>query len=97
MNESFAVINGHWVTDVSMVTPRGDRSAGRVCVRCGGHFALGDDIEAGCPAAGTAHGHELVTNLDDGLLYCTRCPLVAFDLADVASEPQCPMPLHHWL
>ncbi len=40
-----------------------------------------------------AHGHELVSNLDDGLLYCVRCPLVAYDLDDVATEPECPMPL----
>ena len=40
-----------------------------------------------------ASGHDLVGNLDDGLLYCQRCPLVAYDLADAATEPICPMPL----
>lgn len=37
--------------------------------------------------------HELVTNPIDGLLYCLRCPLVAYDLADAATEPTCPMPI----
>jgi hypothetical protein len=96
VNESFAVINGHWVADVSMVTPQGHVGAGRVCIRCGAHFAPHDTIDSThCPATGVTHGHELVTNPDDGLLYCTRCPLVAYDLTDVATEPHCPMPLHH--
>jgi hypothetical protein len=95
VNESLAVINGHWVADVSMITPHGEVSAGRVCIRCGGHFAHPTEIATThCPAAGTSHGHQLMTNPDDGLLYCTRCPLVAYDLDDVATEPDCPMPLH---
>ena len=39
------------------------------------------------------HGHDLVGSLEDGLLYCQQCPLVAYDLDDVATEPICPMPL----
>lgn len=39
------------------------------------------------------HSHELVSSLEDGLLYCLKCPLVAYDLNDVATEPICPMPL----
>ncbi|WP_185445606.1 hypothetical protein [Kribbella qitaiheensis] len=39
------------------------------------------------------HEHEFVTNPCDGLLYCQRCPMVAYDLADAATEPICPMPL----
>jgi hypothetical protein len=91
----FAEINGHWVADAGWVTPGGVQPAGWICVRCGGHFADQDDPHrTNCPATAQAHGHELFTDPDDGLLYCRRCPLVAYDLADVASEPQCPMRLH---
>jgi len=95
VNEFFAEINGHWVVDMSRVTARGRVSAGPVCIRCGAHFAGWPDIEhTWCPVSGAARGHELVIDPYDGLLYCERCPLVAYDLDDVATEPQCPMPLH---
>lgn len=97
MNEFVDEINGHRVVAVSRVTTLARLSAGSVCIRCGAHFVDRLEIEnTSCPAAGDTHGHELFTNPDDGLLYCRRCPLVAYDLDDVATEPQCPMPLHSW-
>ena len=97
MTELFAEINGHRVVDLSRVSPRGRSSSAPVCIRCGAHFADRLEIDnTSCPAAGKAHGHQLVTDPDDGLLYCTRCPLVAYDLDDVATEPTCPMPLQSW-
>ncbi|WP_344157223.1 hypothetical protein [Kribbella yunnanensis] len=45
---------------------------------------------------GTTTGHDFVTDPGDGLLYCTRCPMVAYDLADAATEPECPLPLDIW-
>lgn len=97
MNESVAEINGHRVVAVSRVTTLARLNGGSVCIRCGAHFVDRPEIEnTSCPAAGDTHGHELFTDPDDGLLYCRRCPLVAYDLDDVATEPQCPMPLHSW-
>ena len=46
--------------------------------------------------ADTGSGHEFVTDPGDGLLYCTKCPMVAYDLADAATEPECPLPLESW-
>ncbi len=45
---------------------------------------------------GTTTGHDFVTDPGDGLLYCTQCPMVAYDLADAATEPECPLPLESW-
>jgi hypothetical protein len=93
----FTEINGHRVVDLSRVTAQGRSNPTPVCFRCGAHFTDRLDIEnTSCPAAGDSHGHRLVTDPEDGLLYCTRCPLVAYDLTDVASEPNCPMPLQPW-
>jgi hypothetical protein len=93
----FAEINGHRVVDVSRVTTQGVAGAVPVCLRCGAHFTDRLEIERTfCPASGQAHGHDLITDSDDGLLYCRRCPMVAYDLDDVASEPNCPMPLQPW-
>ena len=95
VTEFFAEINGHRIVDLSRVTHRRASRPAQVCSRCGAHFADRLEIEnTSCPAAGTPHGHELFSDPDDGLLYCKRCPLVAYDLDDVATEPICPMPLH---
>lgn len=45
---------------------------------------------------GTTTGHDFVTDPGDGLLYCTQCPMVAYDLTDAATEPECPLPLETW-
>ena len=97
MTELFPEINGHRVVELSRVTPQGRAGAVPVCLGCGAHFADRFEIEGtSCPAAGEAHGHDLVSDLELGLLYCKRCPLVAYDLNDVATEPICPMPLQSW-
>lgn len=97
MTELFAEINGHRVVELSRVTPQGRAGAVPVCLGCGAHFTDRLEIEGtSCPAAGEAHGHDLVSDLELGLLYCKRCALVAYDLNDVATEPICPMPLQSW-
>lgn len=48
------------------------------------------------PTAEDSPGHDFVEGPSDGLLYCTRCPMVAYDLADAATEPECPLPLESW-
>jgi hypothetical protein len=94
VTDFFADINGHQVVEVSRV---GRSSAIPVCLLCGAHFLDRFEIEnTTCPAAGPAHGHDLINDPGDGLLYCTRCPFVAYDLNDVATDPICPMPLHPW-
>ncbi|MEV8378747.1 hypothetical protein AB0P21_38760 [Kribbella sp. NPDC056861] len=85
-------INGHRVVELAQVTSRVFFGTSTICVGCGARFVDRLEIEERfCPAATVAHGHHLVG--DDGLLYCRRCPLVAYDLTDVATEPSCPMPL----
>lgn len=97
MTELFAEINGHRVMTLSRVTTRGWVGAVPVCIECGTHFTDRREIEnSPCPAAGTSHGHDIVVDPDDGLLYCQRCPLVAYDVADLATEPNCPIPLQSW-
>ncbi|MFK4089532.1 hypothetical protein ACI2LF_35795 [Kribbella sp. NPDC020789] len=90
----FDEIHGHRLAEVSRLTPAGPGVSVRVCLRCGAHFA--DTSEAArtrCSRGGSPQEHDLVRDPEDGLLYCTRCPLVAYDHADAASEPDCPMPL----
>ena len=95
MTGFFTEINGHWVADAQRVMTDGLLPAGWICVRCGAHFAdRHDPYRTRCPATNRPHGHERFTDPRDGLLYCRRCPLIAYDLADVATEPLCPMPLH---
>ncbi|TDD22304.1 hypothetical protein E1218_19580 [Kribbella turkmenica] len=97
MTDFFAEINGHQVVNVSRMTSQGAGSEVPVCLTCGAHFATRREIEATiCPAAGGARGHDLVTDPGTGLLYCTRCPLVAYDQLDARSSPTCPMPLQSW-
>jgi hypothetical protein len=84
-------ISGHQLVDLVQTAPSGRPHASLVCLRCGSpldHPNLGV-----CLAARHLHGHELVSDPVDGLLYCRQCPLVAYDLDDVATEPVCPMPL----
>lgn len=96
MTEFFADINGHRVVELWPVTSS-KAGAVPVCLRCGAHFADRLEIEnTFCRASGQAHGHDLFSDPDDGLLYCRRCPLVAYDLNDVDTEPICPMPLQSW-
>ncbi|WP_165956582.1 hypothetical protein [Kribbella antibiotica] len=45
---------------------------------------------------GTTTGHDFVTDPGDGLLYCTQCPMVAYDLTDASTELECPLPLETW-
>jgi hypothetical protein len=90
----FAEINSHLVADLSRVTATGRGAAVPACVRCGAHFTDRLEIEeTRCAGAGEAHGHDLVSDPEHGFLYCTRCPMVAYDEDDVADEPTCPMPL----
>jgi len=97
VTEWFAEVNGHRVVELSRVTSQRRSSVTPVCLNCGAHFADRLEIDdTTCPAAGQPHGHDLVSDPDDGLLYCRRCPLVAYDLDDVATEPVCPMPLQSW-
>jgi hypothetical protein len=85
-------INGHRVVELAQVTSRVFFGTSTVCVGCGAQFADRLEIEDRyCPAANVTHGHQLVS--EDCLLYCRHCPLVAYDLTDVATEPVCPMPL----
>ncbi|MFG1817715.1 hypothetical protein ACGFIF_28425 [Kribbella sp. NPDC049174] len=94
MTDFFDEINGHRVVDLSRVTPQGRAVVVPVCLGCGAHFTDRREIEGtSCPVAGEAHGHDLVTDAETGLLVCSRCPLVAYDLADAETEPTCPMPL----
>jgi hypothetical protein len=93
VTDLYAEINGHRIMDLSRAMPAGPSSTASACVRCGARFADRLEMEdAPCPAAGRAHNHDLISD-DDGLLYCRQCPLVAYDLADVSSEPDCPIPL----
>ncbi|ADB31040.1 hypothetical protein Kfla_1946 [Kribbella flavida DSM 17836] len=88
---SFAEINGHQVVDLPRLSTQGRFGSGPVCIRCDAHFVDRLEVEESrCPVADQARGHDLLVDPDDGLLYCTRCPLVAYDLADVGSEPPCP-------
>jgi len=97
VTDVFAEINGHRVVDLSRVTPQGHSIAVPVCFKCGAHFTNRAEIEAtSCPAAGNPHGHDLFTDPETGLLYCSRCPLVAYDVTDAQTEPTCPMPLQPW-
>jgi hypothetical protein len=92
-----AEVNGHHVVELWRVLDQKPPAATPACLKCGAHFR--DRREAGhtfCPAAGGAHGHDLVRDPDDGLLSCSRCPLVAYDLHDAPREPICPMPLQSW-
>ncbi|MGY4765698.1 hypothetical protein ACXC9Q_02130 [Kribbella sp. CWNU-51] len=94
MTDFFAEINGHRVVELSRM---GRSGATPVCLLCGAHFTDRPEIEnTTCPAAGPAHGHDLVSDPADGHLYCTRCPFVAYDLNDAATDPICPMPLQPW-
>ena len=94
MTDFFDEINGHRVLDLSRVTRQGRSIVVPVCFGCGAHFTDRREIEGtSCPAAGEPHGHDLTTDAETGLLTCRRCPLVAYDLADVETEPICPMPL----
>jgi hypothetical protein len=93
VTELYAEINGHRVLDLSRASLAGPSGYASVCVRCGARFADRLEMEnAPCPPVARTHNHDLVTG-DDGLLYCRHCPLVAYDLADVTSEPDCPLPL----
>ncbi|MGC4938825.1 hypothetical protein [Kribbella sp. DT2] len=95
MTDPYAEINGHQVIDLHRVTSQGRFAAGPVCIRCDKHFADRGEIElTACPVPFTTGDHDLLVDPDDGLLYCTRCPLVAYDLADAASEEPCPGPQH---
>ncbi|MFI5735269.1 hypothetical protein ACIA49_34475 [Kribbella sp. NPDC051587] len=90
----FTEINGHRVAEVFRVTHAGPRPSALTCLRCAAHFADLDEVwRTTCSLAGRTRGHELVADPDDGLLYCTRCPLVAYGKDDATSEPECPMPL----
>jgi hypothetical protein len=95
VTDPYAEINGHQVIDLHRVTSEGRFSAGPVCIRCDAHFDNRREIEdTACPVPFSTGNHDLLVDPDDGLLYCTRCPLVAYDLADAASEEPCPGPLH---
>lgn len=95
MDEAFAEVNGHRVIDLPRVTAQGRFAAGPVCIRCDAHFADRQEIErTPCPIGDDNRGHDVLIDPDDGLLYCTRCPLVAYDQADLASEPPCPGPVY---
>jgi hypothetical protein len=88
-----AKINGHRVATLPGPA-RQQPSLQSVCLGCGTRFTERLEIEyLVCPAGNDVHSHDLVGDPDDGLLYCLRCPLVAYDLNDVATEPTCPMPL----
>jgi hypothetical protein len=90
----FTEINGHRVAEIYRVTSAGREISALACLRCGAHFADLDEVRrTSCSSAGSTQSHKLVADPNDGLLYCTRCPLVAYDLDDAASEPECPMPL----
>jgi hypothetical protein len=90
----FTDINGHRVAEIYRVTSAGREFNALACLRCGAHFADLDEVRrTSCSSDGSTRSHELVAGPDDGLLYCTRCPLVAYDLDDAASESECPMPL----
>jgi hypothetical protein len=91
VNDVCTKINGHRVRSLTRPAPHG--SAG-ICIECGAQFRDRLEIEDVYCSNG-AHGHELVSDFDSGLLYCRRCPLVAYDSADAATEPLCPMPLQH--
>jgi hypothetical protein len=87
-------ITSHHVIDLVRVGLFGDRFVTSFCSRCGAQLGVGSGGDGEpCPAAEHVHEHELVTDALDGLLYCRRCPLIAYDLDDVATEPICPMPL----
>ncbi|MEV8375957.1 hypothetical protein AB0P21_24680 [Kribbella sp. NPDC056861] len=91
---SFADINGHRVVDLPRLTDQGQLVHESACLGCGTRFTERLQIEYfACPAIEEPHDHDLVSDPDDGLLYCLRCPLVAYDLDDVGTEPACPMPL----
>ncbi|WP_433169228.1 hypothetical protein [Kribbella sp. CA-247076] len=97
MTDFFAEINGHQVANLSRMTPQGPATEVPVCLTCGAHFATRREIESTtCPASTVSAGHDLVADPETGLLYCTRCPLVAYDLHDARSSPTCPMPLQSW-
>ncbi|MFK4085218.1 hypothetical protein ACI2LF_13985 [Kribbella sp. NPDC020789] len=83
-------ISGHPVVDLVDKAPSGRSHGSMVCLRCGSQ--LESPGTTPCPAAGHLHTHELVSDPVDGLLYCRQCPLIAYDLDDVATEPLCPMP-----
>jgi uncharacterized C2H2 Zn-finger protein len=88
-------INGHRLAPVSSSGRPAEEAL--VCLRCGAHFVdRSESAFSVCPADGNSPGHELVRNPSDGLLYCTRCPMIAYDLADAATDPQCPLPLQPW-
>jgi hypothetical protein len=94
VTDPYAEINGHQVIDLHRVTSEGRFAAGPVCIRCDTHFADRGEIEhTACPVPFSTGNHDLLVDPDDGLLYCTRCPLVAYDLADAAGEEPCPGPL----
>ncbi|WBQ07938.1 hypothetical protein [Kribbella sp. CA-293567] len=87
-------INGHRIADLAWVVPQAQFDGASVCFRCGEQFQDRFDIEdIPCPRVAATHGHELVRGLDDDLLYCRLCPLVAYDLPDVMTDPRCPLPV----
>ncbi|GAB3821848.1 hypothetical protein [Kribbella italica] len=96
MTDPYAEINGHRVIDLHRVTSQGRFAAGPVCIRCDTHFAdLQEIADTACPVPFATGNHDLLVDPDDGLLYCTQCPLVAYDLADAAGEEPCSGPVHN--
>ncbi|TWD82893.1 hypothetical protein FB561_4039 [Kribbella amoyensis] len=94
---SFAEINGHRVVAVPLTASGGRVIKRSLCVICDTQFADRLAIEERpCPGIAfgitDARGHDLFADPDFGILFCTRCELVAVDQADLNGEPRCPRP-----
>jgi hypothetical protein len=87
-------INGHRVASIRPTARHTSPGEASVCFSCGTPFSDRIDIEStACPDLAKAHEHQLVRAATDDLLYCRQCPMVAYDLADVATDPHCPLRL----
>ncbi|WBQ03865.1 hypothetical protein [Kribbella sp. CA-293567] len=87
-------INGHRIATIRPAGRPAGSGGESVCFSCGTHFSDRIDIEnTPCADLTRAHEHQLVRAATDDLLYCRQCPMVAYDLADAATDPHCPLRL----